>query len=226
MAEKKQENVNKKKRKKFERWFRFLHFCEKIVRVFYPYKRHYEQFLKGYNGPLIVVCNHYRLWDVIYPAMAIPSRPVHFMAKQELWDHKVTRWFCNKCQCIPVSRDGSGTDVKAMMQAIRYLKSGEIITIFPEGKRNTTGADMLPFKGGATALAIRTKTPIVPVVQIKKAKCFRMSHLIYGTPIEFTEYYDKKVSSEDIQACEVKLRDIMLKMRADYIAKRAEKKKK
>lgn len=70
---------------------------------------------------------------------------------------------------MPVVRNYHGTDAKA---AVAYydeleeyianiLRSGEIVSIFPEGTRTTTGV-MGPFKALAAKLAIRANVPIIP----------------------------------------------------------------
>ena len=144
----------------------------------------------------IIVANHLSVLDVL-PAAIATDRPVHFLAKKELFEKGIGKWFANKCECIPVSRDG--TDVCAVMQAMKYLKEGSFVCIFPEGTRNKTGEMFLPFKSGAAALSIKTKTPIIPVVQVKKIKAFRKMHVYYGEPFELTEFYGKKLTQEDVE---------------------------
>jgi 1-acyl-sn-glycerol-3-phosphate acyltransferase len=139
------------------------------------------------------------------------------MAKSELWNGKLSRWFATKCECIPVKRDG--TDVQAVKTAMRYLKNGEVINIFPEGTRNRSYADLLPFKGGAAALAIKTRTPILPVVQIEKVKPFHRIDVVYGQPIELSKYYGKKLSGEQLDQIDNELRDIIKNMRQAFIDK-------
>ena len=206
MAEKlsKEEKKAIKKQRKFERWFkfmRFIHFC--VILPFYPYKRYGMK--KRYNDtPFIIVGNHLSVLDVI-PAAMTTNKPIHYMAKKELFVKGVSKWFTKKCECIPVSRDGS--DVRAMMQAMKYLKNDGVVCIFPEGTRNKTDDLFLPFKSGAAALSIKTKTPILPVVQITKIKAFKKSHIFFGEPFEFTEFYDKKLTQEDIERADQMLRD-------------------
>jgi 1-acyl-sn-glycerol-3-phosphate acyltransferase len=132
------------------------------------------------------------------------------MAKKELFEKGLMKKFVLKSECIPVNRDGN--DLKAVMQAMKYLKNGENLGIFPEGTRNKSDNVFLPFKSGATALSIKTKTPIVPVIQIKKLRFWRRSHVYYGEPIEFAEFYDKKISDEDIKQCDIVLRDKMFEL--------------
>ena len=111
---------------KFEKWFRTLHRLERIFfRPFFPYKKfgHTETFN---DRPYIFVGNHLGLLDVVYSAVGT-DKPVHFLAKKDLFEKGLMKKFVTKCQCIPVSRDG--TDVKAIMQAMKYLKNGESIEI-------------------------------------------------------------------------------------------------
>lgn len=109
---------------------------------------------------------------------------------------------------------------------MKYLKGGESIVIYPEGTRNKSKEIFLPFKGGAAAISIKTKTPIVPVVQVKKIRFLRRSHVIYGEPIEFSEYYDKRLSEEDIAICENMLREKMLELYCELKDIASKKKKK
>lgn len=201
------ETVKKKKKlSKLYKWFRFMRRIYRFV-VFpiYPYKRYGHK--ERYNDrAYIMVGNHKSVMDVFPIAMAT-DQPVHYIAKSELFEKGISKWFTKKCECIPVSRDG--TDVRAMMHAIKILKQGGIIGIFPEGKRNKTEAKFLPFKSGAATLAIKTQTPIIPVVQVRKIKAFKTAHVYYGEPLEFTEFYDKKLTPEDIERADKILYDRM-----------------
>ena len=53
-------------------------------------------------------------------------------------------------------------DTAAKEQAIKYLRNGGAIGIFPEGTRNRTDQFLLPFKFGAVSMAQKTKAKIVP----------------------------------------------------------------
>ena len=222
----KEERKKRKQKRSYARWFGFLRGVIRVVRLAMPFKMHRARRDYG-EGPFVVIGNHYSLFDVMFPCM-LNGKPVHFMAKQELWNSGFMRRFCNKSRCIPVSRDGASTDVKAIMQAMKYLKAGETIAIYPEGTRNKSGEFMLPFKGGFAALAIKTRTPIVPIVQLRRVRFFRRSHILYGEPIEFTEYYGKKLTEENIADCERRVREVMQSMRDEFIRtqeqKRAKKK--
>jgi 1-acyl-sn-glycerol-3-phosphate acyltransferase len=106
------------------------------------------------------------------------------------------------------------------------LKNGEKLCIFPEGTRNKTDEEMLPFHHGAAAIAIKCKAPIVPMVIYKKPRYFRMTHILVGEPIEFTEYYGKKLTEEELTAVDNSLRQRMIKMRREHTEFLQSKKKK
>lgn len=192
---------------KFEKWFRKLRRAE---RVFYRPLFRLKRF--GHTAPYddrayIFVSNHLSILDVT-SFVEVTTNPVHFLAKKDLFEKGLMKKFVTKCQCIPVSRDG--TDVKAVMQAMKYLKSGESIAIFPEGTRNKSKEIFLPFKSGAAAISIKTKTPIVPIIQLRKPRFLRRSYVAFGEPLEFTDYYGKRLTEEDVKICDAKLTEAML----------------
>lgn len=208
---------------KLDKWFRTLNRLEKIIyRPLFPYKKYGNTKLSA-DKPYIFVGNHLSLLDVVYIGTAT-GKPVHFLAKKDLFEKGFMKWFVTKSESIPVNRDG--TDVKALISAMKCLKKGESIGIYPEGTRNRSDEIMLPFKSGAAAISIKTKTPILPVVHLKRIKLFRKEHVLYGEPIEFAEYYDKKLTEEDILNCDNLLRERMLEMYATLSETVNRKKKK
>lgn len=215
----------KNKLTKLEKWFRFMRRCYYTWgRILVPIKKlgHTEQFN---DRSYIYVGNHLSNLDVV-PVAASLDKPVHYIAKKELAEKRIGRWFTTKCECILVNRDG--TDVRAVMLAMKYLKNGESICIFPEGKRNKTDEIFLPFKSGAATLSIKTRTPIVMMIQRFKIRLFRRNYVYYAEPFELTEYYDKKLTEEDILEADEKLKSKMLELyyQLDEMLKNNKKRKK
>ena len=205
--------------KKLRKTFDMLRRLEKIIyRPLFPYKKH-GNLSRHNDGPLIIIGNHYSIWDVVPAAMAT-DRAIHFMAKDELGKVKIGNWnigeaALNWLQCIPVKRDGS--DVQAVKTCLRYLKNGEVVNIFPEGTRNHSYDEFLPFKGGAAALAIKTHAPIVPVIEVERIRLFHRVDVIYGDPIYLTKYYGKRLTAEEIEKVDEWLRSVMMNMRQAFI---------
>ena len=205
-------------KKEHKKVFKFLRFVEKyLFRWIFPYRLHGN--LTKYNdGSLIVIGNHYNYLDVVFP-LRITDKPINFIAKQELWDNGgLMKWFVTKCQCIPAKRDGS--DVATVKASLKVLRDDGVINIFPEGTRNKVdGGELLPFHGGAAVLSIKTQTPIVPIIKIRSIKLFKKVDVIVGDPIEFRQYYGKKVSREELEKCDEKLREALNNMRLSFIEK-------
>lgn len=217
------EKVKKEKPTKLDKWFRTMRrFYKVVLRPILPLKKYGHTELFN-DRSYIIVGNHLSVLDVI-PSALSTDKPVYFMAKKELFEKGIGKWFTKKCQCIPVNRDGN--DVRAVMEAMKCLKNGGIVNIFPEGTRNKSDDLFLPFKSGATALSIKTKTPIIPMIQVKRAKPFHKMNVLFGEPFEFTEYYGKKLTDEDIKKCDEILRQKLEDMYHEFENILADKKKK
>ena len=189
--------------------------------LIFPFRLHGHK--KVGPGACIYVSNHYCLWDVFYPAHTT-WEGVHFLAKEPILHAPVLGYFARRVGVIGAMRDGS--DVRTIMDSMKVLKNGEKISLFPEGTRNKKSDEaVLPFHGGAAMLAIKTKTPIVPMVICNRPKVFRMTHVVVGEPIELTEYYGKKLSAEDYAHADEKLAELLYGMRAQFRAQRGRRKR-
>ena len=111
------------------------------------------------EGPVIIVPNHQTFAD---PALVtIPvRRPVHYMAWARLFTIPLFGTFIRALRAFPVELDKS--DGPAVRAAVRLLRAGEAVMIFPEGGRTKNGR-LQPFKLGAFRLAVTHETPVLPV---------------------------------------------------------------
>ena len=185
-------------------------FIAPFVRLFYPYKYYGE---KLPDGAAVIIGNHYRAIDPMYPLCAT-WEPIHFMSKKSLLTKPVLRKLLKWVRVIGVSRDG--TDIRATMDSIKCLKNGEKISLYPEGTRNKTGDDFQPFKGGAALMAIKAKVPIIPFVIYKRSHMFKRTHVLIGKPIDLTEFYGIKMTEDKIQEADQKLFDTMVELRNNH----------
>ncbi|MEA4870235.1 1-acyl-sn-glycerol-3-phosphate acyltransferase [bioreactor metagenome] len=112
-----------------------------------------------FRGKAIFISNHFSLGDPIRLAFVAP-RPIHFMAKQELFDSKFKRFFLTQLLAFPVYRKQA--DMLSLKQAMAVLDKNHIFGIFPEGRRSLTG-ELDSFEKGAAFLAIRCNAPIIPI---------------------------------------------------------------
>lgn len=191
-----------------------------ILRVIKPFRFYGNK--KIADGACVYVGNHYDMLDPMYAA-ATTWEGIHFVAKKEIFDAPIIGGILRSVKGISASRDGK--DVRVLLDSFKCLKNGEKICIFPEGTRNKTQKEFAPFRHGASAIAIKARVPIVPIVIYKKPRFFRMTHILIGEPFEFTEYYDRKLGESDYAEADAKLRDIMSDLRKKHTEFLSSKKK-
>lgn len=126
------------------------------------------------EGGVLIVCNHVAYVDFIYGGLAAwPSRRlVRFMAKREIFDHSVGGPVMRSMHHISVDR-GDGID--SFNEAVRYLRSGEAVGIFPEATISRA-MELKEFKTGAVRIAAEAGVPIVPVILFGTQRMFTKDH--------------------------------------------------
>lgn len=137
------------------------------------------------EGAAIICANHIHLLDSVTIVIHI-KRMIYIMVKKELMKSKIGYWFFDKLGCFAVDR-GKG-DVKAIEDAEGHVKDGDLLMIFPEGKRNGM-AKGIKMKKGAAMIALQTKTPIIPVGISGSFKLFTKVKIRIGKPMDLTEYF-------------------------------------
>ncbi len=116
------------------------------------------------SGPAIVASNHFSHLDglLINAASGYRARrEVVFLAAEDVYNKNyMFRMMCNIVNCIPVKRDQK--DRVALLKAIRILKRGKLLGIFPEGRRSRDGM-IGEAKDGVAIVALTTGCPVIPV---------------------------------------------------------------
>ena len=110
-------------------------------------------------GAYIVVANHTSFLDPFLIGTIVP-RIIHYLAYAYFYYHPVCHWYCKRVHNIPLKKDGK--DISALKQALRVLKDGELLGIFPEGIRSETG-QLGKGEPGVALIALKAKVPILPV---------------------------------------------------------------
>ena len=138
----------------------------------------------------IIACNHQTLLDV--PILAVKyNKRIYALSKKELFKNKFVSWFLRKIGAIPVDRNGA--DIDAIKSVLNVLnKKNKPILIFPSGTRKSSPEEVEGLKNSVAMFALKTDSPIVPVVFVKKPKMFRRNKLIIGEPLNIDEYKGKK----------------------------------
>ncbi len=109
------------------------------------------------EGPVVMAANHVGWLDGPLLAICAP-RPVHALTKIEMFEGVMGRFLLAVGQ-IPLDR--SRTDVTAIRTALRTLRDGGVVGVFPEGARGP--GEMTSPRAGAAYLGLVTGAPVVPV---------------------------------------------------------------
>ncbi len=122
---------------KVSRWF--YSFCRFLTRILLPLVVRLRAEGVGHiprTGPAILVANHIVSMDIITMTFPVP-RPVHHMAKVELFRNPVLGAVIRALGAFPVRRGES--DRESLRTADEVLAAGEVLAVFPEGHRSRTG---------------------------------------------------------------------------------------
>ncbi len=146
--------------------------------------------------------NHSGLSDPLCLIAAIGGKPqFRIMAKAEFMRIPILGWLLKKCGIFSVDRGKA--DVGAIKTAMKYLKSGECVLMFPEGTRIRNGVDKYgnpaQAHAGAAMLSVRTGAPLVPVYIPENKGWFRYTTVIVGEPY-IPQIASKKGTAEEYQA--------------------------
>ena len=151
------------------------------------------------TGGAIIAPNHISVLDSFFVPLSV-GRRMTYVGKAEYLDDWKTKYLFPAIGMIPIDRSGGDASARALDAATEVLEAGELFGIYPEGTRARDGR---LHKGhtGVARLALRTRSPIVPVGIIgsdlvqppdaKAPKPFRRVHIRFGRPISVEKYCDR-----------------------------------
>lgn len=112
------------------------------------------------KGAFILASNHASHLDPPLLAVAcISRRQLHFLAKKELFGHRLFGRYIAALNAFPIDRDRSS--VGAFRECIRRLRKQQALLIFPEGRRTPTG-QLLEGLPGIALVARKSGVPTIP----------------------------------------------------------------
>ena len=157
------------------------------------------------EGPMIVFGNHYSNMDVFLLTVFF-RRQIRFMGKHTLFKTPVVGQLARAYGAFPVVREQ--TDLSAVKTALRILRNGEVLGIFPEGTR-IKGEKISDPKGGIAMFAWRTKSPVVPVHLEYRRRFHIFNHIeiTIGAPIPPEELGIVSATPEEYKEASCRLID-------------------
>lgn len=113
------------------------------------------------QGGAVLVMNHVGYFDFAYAGLAAhPSgRLVRFMAKEQVFHHRISGPLMRGMHHIPVDRGAGASSFRA---AVGALKAGEIVGVFPEATISRA-FELKDFKSGAIRMAQAADVPLIPM---------------------------------------------------------------
>jgi 1-acyl-sn-glycerol-3-phosphate acyltransferase len=132
------------------------------------------------TGGAVIAINHTSYFDFTFAGLPAYQqglgRKVRFMAKQEVFAHKVSGPLMRSLRHIPVDRESGAASFD---EACRRLKEGEFVGVYPEATISRS-FEIKEFKSGAARMAIAAGVPIVP-------------HIVWGAQRIWTKDHPKKL---------------------------------
>ena len=135
------------------------------------------------SGGAVLVINHLSYMDFAYAGFAAhPSkRLVRFMAKDDVFRHKVSGPLMRGMHHIPVDREAGAASFR---EAVNALRDGEIVGVFPEATISRS-FELKGFKSGAVRMAQAAGVPVLPMI-------------IWGSQRVWTKGYPKRLGRTNV----------------------------
>jgi 1-acyl-sn-glycerol-3-phosphate acyltransferase len=117
------------------------------------------------TGGVMIISNHMSWFDPILLNLVLRRAP-HWLAMVELFKTRFSHWFFTHAGVIPIDRSQPGS--APLKEAIRLLRAGRALVVFPEGgihhgPHSVLGGDP-EIKEGAALIAVKAGVPIVPAI--------------------------------------------------------------
>ncbi len=109
----------------------------------------------------MLCANHLSFFDSILILMSL-DRPVYFIGKADYLQSWKTRRLFPAMGMIPIDRDNGTRAMLALDAAVKVLREGSLLCVFPEGTRSRDG-NLHRGYIGAARVATAVGCPILPV---------------------------------------------------------------
>ncbi len=202
-------------------WYAFLRYWARLLFVIFFRIRTFGRDNVPKRGGALLVSNHQSFLDPVIASLGL-DRPVSYFARRELFRNRLFRFLIVSLNAFPVRR--GEVDMEAMREAVGRLEDGQLLLIFPEGTRTSTG-EIGRMRAGMCAIAARADVPVIPTViegafkvwpRTRRLFRFGKISVIYGAPVFVAE---KTRAGYEESAREVGREMIRLQERAQKLSR-------
>ena len=171
-------------------------------------------------GPVLIAPNHASFLDPVAVGTATRRR-IRYMARDDLFTIPLLGWIIKNLNSFPVKRDRP--DPEAIKEALRVLKRGEALLVFPEGTRSPDGK-LLPGQLGVGMLAWHSRATIIPTAIIGSEKALPVGakwikreriEVRFGKAVSPKEFPDKRNRRETYQAISDKIMERIKELKVE-----------
>ena len=178
--------------------------CKALLRVLFRIFNRWEVRGREHvptSGGVLLLANHTSYADPPIVGTACP-RPVHFMAKAVLFRIPVLAGLIRRTHAFPVRRDAA--DRAALRRAVRLLREGKVLLIFPEGTRSPDGR-LMELEIGAAFIALSGRAQVVPTAIVgadhllprgKPVLLPAKLRVSFGRPVDLSGFHAQRPTRE------------------------------
>ena len=186
--------------------------------LFFGIKRYFLRAKKklDYKGPIIAALNHTSFLDYVCALLAFPGRRFFVLVSAKFYDFNPFLTFLVKAMGV-IRVDAVSGNMDAVNKAVKLLKDGKNILIFPEGHIETEGK-LLEFGQAAALMSLGSGAPIIPVYHNGKIGPGKRDKMFIGEPI-FPDNYliNEETLQDQSRAMTADLKDTIEKYRQFYL---------
>jgi 1-acyl-sn-glycerol-3-phosphate acyltransferase len=154
----------------------------------------------------IIIANHRSPLDPLLIWVGMNNRrSLECLTAKEYFGIPGLQFIFEATRAIAVERKGK--DMAATREALRRLKEGHYLGVFPEGRINT-GPGLLPGDTGIAWLALHSQAPVYPVFihnvpqtesMVSPFYTFTRVRISYGDAVDLSAYYRRRLTAELLQ---------------------------
>ncbi len=156
----------------------------------------------------ILMPNHQSMFDVS-TLLAVIDTPIAFISKKDVLKFPVISTIMLELNCLTLDRDNVKEAVRTVVEAIKLVKNGQTLVIFPEGTRSKNG-EVGEFKEGAFKIAKKANAPIIPITIDGTFDIFE-KNIKYVNPSDVTVTIHEPIETENLTKEELALLPITVR---------------
>ena len=166
------------------------------------------------TGAVVLACNHVSNFDppLVGGFVGLRRNPIYIM-KKEILNVPILGAMLKSFGFIAIDRQRKGGDMHSLKQALKVIKEGKALFIFPEGTRSKTGKPIKP-KAGIGFLLWHCQAPVIPikVFNTEKMPFTRELKVVIGKPF-MLEKQEGKQTKEQFQDFADKVMQEIIKLK-------------